>query len=119
MTPAPEDRGSRPILLPKGQRPPIRPADSVHSFRWSDLIRAYVHPAKIAIVEAMQVTNQPLSAKELTRMYSGGENDLSELAYHLRALAKIGLLKETHEAPVRGAREVFYFIDSDDDDSPL
>lgn len=117
MTLDQSNRGAGPILLPKGERPPIRPADSAQSFRWSDLIRAYIHPAKIVIGEAIQITGQPLSAKEISRM-SSDEFNLGELSYHLRALAKIGLLEQTHAAPMRGAREVFYFFDSSVDELP-
>jgi len=118
LTPGQENEGSRPNLLPKEERPPFRHADPAPSFRWSDLIDAYVHPAKIVIFEALQSTGQPLSAKELDRMSSAVDFNLVELSYHLRSLVKIGLLERTDVSPTRGSREVFYFLDPDHIDSP-
>jgi hypothetical protein len=65
------------------------------------------------ILEAMQVTGQPLSATEVSRMSSDDEFNVIELGYHLGALAKIGLLEATHQAPRRGALETFYFFRPD------
>jgi hypothetical protein len=112
MTPGHENEESRPNLLPKEERPPFR-HDPAPIFRWSDLIDAYIHPAKVAIFEALQWTGQPISAKELDRMSSAADFNLVELSYHLRSLAKIGLLERTDESPTRGSREVFYFPDPD------
>jgi DNA-binding transcriptional ArsR family regulator len=112
LTPGQENEGARPNLRPKEERPPFR-HDPAPSFRWSDLIDVYIHPAKIVIFEALQATGQPLSAKELDRMSSAVDFNLVKLSYHLRSLTKIGLLERTDESPTRGSREVFYFLDPD------
>jgi hypothetical protein len=111
MTPIGAERDAQPKLLPKDERPPFRPADWTPSFEWSGLIDAYVHPAKIFIVEALQWTGQPLSAKELNRMSSAVDFNLVDLSYHLRTLARVDLLEVTDESPTRGSMEKFYFFD--------
>lgn len=104
-------RGGIPVLLPRGERPVVSAADPALSVPWSDLIDAYVHPAKVAIFEALHALGQPLSATELSRM-APGDFDVEDFSYHLRTLEKLGLLVRTHEAPTRGVREKFYFLGS-------
>jgi hypothetical protein len=74
---------------------------------WAALIDAEVHPAKIAIVEAFDWIGEPFSASQLVAM-GGPSVGMNAASYHMRALAKNGLLRPVEVRPVRGASEVIY-----------
>jgi hypothetical protein len=79
------------------------------SFNWEVLVPAFVHPTKIAILEAMLWIGEPLSATDLTGLF--GEQDgiyVGTLSYHLVTLRRVGILKHVHSRSVRGATEKFY-----------
>jgi DNA-binding transcriptional ArsR family regulator len=77
-------------------------------FDWAALVSLVVHPMRVEIIETLRWTGEPLSASDLTRIF--GIGTLSVVSYHVRELAKAGVLKEISTRQVRGARETFYFF---------
>jgi DNA-binding transcriptional ArsR family regulator len=77
------------------------------SFSWESLVPLLVHPAKVAIIEAMAYIELPLSATDLDRLLQG-EASVSLLSYHLRKLAEIGAIERVRQDTVRGAVQTFY-----------
>jgi hypothetical protein len=78
-------------------------------FDWESLVPLFVHPAKVAVIEALAWIGQPLSPTELVAIV-GGRYKLGSLSYHVAYLAKLGVLAVTHERQVRGARETYYYF---------
>lgn len=74
---------------------------------WDALIGRLVHPTQVAIIEAMQWIDRPLSPVELARIFDG-EIPLSSVAYHVRRLSELDVLANVGMRQVRGAREHFY-----------
>jgi hypothetical protein len=83
-------------------------------FNWEALVPAFVHPTKIAILEAMVWIDEPLSATDLAGVF--GEHEgiyVGTLSYHLVKLRKVGIICHVHSRAVRGATEKFYVPISD------
>lgn len=54
---------------------------------------------------------QPLSATQLRNLFDEpGDHYLSNLSYHVRELARAGVIKKAGSRQVRGATETFYFF---------
>jgi len=99
-------------LLPR-QRPPSSRADiapAAAGFDWAALVAQTVHPAKVAIVEALQWVGHPLSALELTALLADAHYGKDLVAYHARALAKLGAIEVAATRRVRGAWENYYYF---------
>lgn len=96
------------VLLPAGERPRLCPQPPVS---WPSLIDCHIHPVKIATVEALRWIGGPLSAMELWLM-KVGEPKYGNVAYHVKALADLGLIRQTHERSARGTMEKFYALPS-------
>jgi hypothetical protein len=77
---------------------------------WAALVAHTIHPAKVAILEALRSVGVALSATELTEMLSDGEFNFDIVHYHLLSLAKVGAVAQTSSRPVRGARERHYVL---------
>jgi DNA-binding transcriptional ArsR family regulator len=81
------------------------------AFDWGTLVSRIVHPAQVAIVEALLYMGQPLSATELRDLFNEPEDYyLSLVSYHLKKLHEVGVLEETGTRRVRGGTETFYFF---------
>jgi DNA-binding transcriptional ArsR family regulator len=80
------------------------------SFEWDVLVPRVVHPLKVAIIEAIRSIGQPLSASELTKVIDIEEFPLSNVSYHVRRLAEVGVVKAVRKRQVRGSVETFYFF---------
>ena len=78
-------------------------------FQWDSLVPHFVHPIKVAIIEAMLWTGRPLSASELARIFLE-EFDLSLVSYHLNKLAEAGVFVQVGERQVRGAVQRFFYF---------
>jgi DNA-binding transcriptional ArsR family regulator len=76
---------------------------------WNALLCRLVHPTQVAIIEAFEWINRPLSATELEKLF-GGEVGLSSISYHLKRLKRLGVLELIGARAVRGASERFYFF---------
>jgi hypothetical protein len=76
-------------------------------FDWEALVPHGVHPTKVAVIEAMAYMDQPLSATQLLNLFDC-DWSLSQVSYHVTALAKFGVLEKVGERKVRGTMENFY-----------
>jgi DNA-binding MarR family transcriptional regulator len=73
---------------------------------WQLLARANTHPLRISILEVLGIDGgRTLSPKDLSLELQA---PLSNVNYHVTALAKAGLIEIVHERQVRGAVEHFY-----------
>jgi hypothetical protein len=79
-------------------------------FDWEGLVPLIVHPVKVAIIEAIDWINEPLSASDLTKVINDGKLRLPHVAYHVKNLGEIGVLKVVRRRAVRGSLEKFYFF---------
>jgi hypothetical protein len=86
-------------------------------FIWDSLIRLSVHPAKVAIIEAMEWIGVPLSPKELDRIFDE-EFGVSLVSYHMRTLAGASVVEKVRQQPVRGAMQNFYALSAMEPASP-
>jgi hypothetical protein len=108
---------SHPHILPPAWPRPGGTADGGGPvFDWAALVPRIVHPARVAIVEALFYIGQPLSATELRDLFDEPEcYYLSIVSYHLGKLVGYGALAETGSRQVRGATETYYFFPSPSD----
>jgi hypothetical protein len=62
---------------------------------WESYVPQFVHPVKVAAVEALLCIGEPLSVAQLTKLFSGEGEGFREsnIRYHLRHLVKVGLLE--------------------------
>lgn len=74
---------------------------------WSACILRFLHPLKVAIIEAFLWIEQPLPARFIDEMLDE-EFGVSLVSYHMRSLARAGIIEEDHQRPVRGALQTFY-----------
>lgn len=77
-------------------------------FEWEALVPHLVHPIKVAVIEALLWVDQPLSSTDLMKLFCREDMGLSHISYHVRALAKMRVLKKVRERRVRGSIETFY-----------
>lgn len=88
------------------------------SFQWEALIPYLVHPVKVAIIEASQWIEEPISARELDCVFDE-QFGLPLVSYHVRNLAGMGVLKKEGQQSVRGALQTFYVLaEKETADSP-
>jgi hypothetical protein len=80
------------------------------AFDWNALVAQVIHPVKVAIIEALEWTEKPLSATELRRAFGDSRLNTSRISYHLTTLGQIGVLEVVSRRYVRGATENFYFF---------
>jgi hypothetical protein len=92
--------------LAPDERPDLR---GQSRFAWASLIDDQVHPVKVAVVEVLRLVGGPLSARDLW-LIGVGEPAYSTVCYHVKALADLGLIEQTHRRPARGSVEKFYVI---------
>jgi Helix-turn-helix domain len=77
-------------------------------FDWNVLVPHIVNPTKVAVIEAMSWIGVPLSASELEKVFDDEEFGLSRISYHVRTLAKAGILRMVRQRQVRGSIQTFY-----------
>jgi hypothetical protein len=86
----------------------------------------FLHPIKVAVIEAMLFIDRPLSARSCEHLFDNGSG-VSLIAYHMRAMADAGVVAKVKDKPVRGAVQSFYQLppvdrfleDSDTHKSPI
>ena len=83
--------------------------DEPYQFDWSGLVPQVVHPLRVAIVEALDWINQPLSPSEFRDVFEQ-EFGLPTIAYHVNKLAEAGAIVEVGTQSVRGATQTFFFF---------
>jgi DNA-binding transcriptional ArsR family regulator len=79
-------------------------------FDWEALAFLVVHPLKVTIIEAIEWIDEPLSASDLTKVIDDDKLGLSHVAYHVKSLREIGVLKIVRRRTVRGAVEKFHLF---------
>lgn len=102
------DQDLLPWHRPKTKR--MEGAPDAPEFDWAGLVAQTVHPAKVAIVEALQWIGHPLSALELTAILADAHYGKDLIAYHARALAELGAIEVAASRRVRGAWENYYYF---------
>lgn len=86
-------------------------------FNWDSLVPYLVHPMKVAIIEAMEWVDEPLSPRELDLMFDE-QHGVSLIAYHMRTLVEVGVVEKVGQQPVRGAVQSFYSLAAVEPASP-
>ena len=76
-------------------------------FDWAALVALTVHPVRVAVIEALHFVEHPLSAPELSELLADSYYSADAIAYHARALAKLGALEVRR---IRGTRKQYYFF---------
>lgn len=80
---------------------------------WLGAVMGLVHPTKVIILETMLWTGRPTSATELEEI-AGGEPGLSAFSFHLKQLAKAGVLEVVGKLKIRKAQgsagETFFYL---------
>lgn len=76
-------------------------------FNWAALVPLVIHPMRVAIIEALLWIDEPLSASDIRKM-SDKDYSLGYICYHVKELAKGGVIKKVGQRKVRGATEKFY-----------
>lgn len=77
---------------------------------WGAVAACLLHPIRLQIVEAMLWIDRPLSAVELTGVFSDMDA-MSSVSYHVRCLSRGRVLKVVRRRQVRGAMQTFYRLD--------
>jgi hypothetical protein len=83
---------------------------------WEVYVPYFVHPVKVAVVEALLCIGAPLSTAQFAKLFSGQGESFREsnLRYHLGRLVKAGVLEVVPSSPFSEADRVdkfFYFAD--------
>jgi hypothetical protein len=74
---------------------------------WEGLVTRLLHETQLHIIEAMRWIDRPISPSQLVHVFDGSTY-LPSIAYHVRHLRKLGVIRESWSRPVRGATERFY-----------
>jgi len=86
-------------------------------FNWGTLVPYLIHPVKVAIIEAMEWVDVPLSPRELDRLFDE-QFGVSLISYHMRTLMDVGVVEKVRQQPVRGAVQTFYALATKEPTSP-
>jgi len=102
-----------PIKGPTGRAGPPAPGDSPFP-GWEAFIPQFVHPVKVAVVEALLWIEEPLSATQLAKLFSGKGERFPEpnVRYHVRHLVTVGVLEvlPLHPFSDGGSKEKFVYF---------
>ena len=99
----PPVRGRAEGVSTEGER-----GESTHD--WLALVPLQLHPAKVAVLEALAWVDTSLSPTDLVKLFDHQDYYLAMVAYHARKFADAGVLEVVRERRVRGATEKFYFF---------
>jgi predicted transcriptional regulator len=88
----------------------VASSNGLTEFDWEALVGTVLHPVKVAIIEALHWTEQPLSSTELVNLFSHRKYSLGVVSYHVTSLAKFGVIEMTGARQARGARETYYYL---------
>jgi hypothetical protein len=86
-------------------------------FNWGSLVPYLIHPLKVAIIEAMEWVEVPLSPRDLDRIFDE-QFGVSLVSYHMRTLVEIGVVEKVGQSSVRGALQTFYALAAKEPASP-
>jgi predicted transcriptional regulator len=73
----------------------------------SSLMRALEHPLRREILRMLHTSTEPRSPNELSKRLAN-DLSLSGVAYHVRTLARFGVVTKVRSQQVRGSTERFY-----------
>lgn len=104
------------VGLPK-HRPPVRPSrvdkgEGDEGCDWESLVSLFIHPAKVAVIEALHWIEQPLSSTEMVNLFEDRKYNLGVVSYHVSSLAKAGVIRAIGARQARGAQETYYYFPS-------
>lgn len=74
---------------------------------WAACVPRFIHPVKVAVIEAFLWVDRPLSSRELDLMFEE-EYGVSLVAYHVRGLTTADILQVVRQEPARGAIQTWY-----------
>jgi hypothetical protein len=74
---------------------------------WEAAFFSLLHPVQVAAVEAFGWIGEPISTRLLYEVLNRAW-PLGTIGYHVRRLARTGVLEERYREPVRGVTEHFY-----------
>lgn len=92
-------------------------ASKDNPFNWGSLVPHLVHPVKVAIIEAMEWVEVPVSPRELDRVFDE-RFGVSLVSYHMRTLADVGVVEKVRQQSVRGAVQTFYSLSAKEPANP-
>jgi hypothetical protein len=99
------------ILKPSDTQPLFERSEN--PVNWTMLVPKLVNPAKVTIIEAMLWIGRPMSATELEKV-ACGDTALKSFSYHLKRLAKEGVLEVVGKLKARKSpsanKETFFFF---------
>lgn len=81
---------------------------------WEPFLPQFVHPLKVAIVEALLYIGEPLSVRQFRKVFGGAGTEFCEsnVRYHLKHLAEIGVLEvvPARHSSGGGQRQRFFYF---------
>jgi hypothetical protein len=83
---------------------------------WGALAGRVLHPTQMAVVEAMLWVERPVSPVQLMHLLGSGTR-LPSVAYHVRRLSNLGVVKQTNTRQVRGTVEHFFSLNGTPSDA--
>jgi hypothetical protein len=75
---------------------------------WSILVGRLIHPTKALVIEALRWINLPLAASDLEKVFDDEELNLTTISYHVRTMAKVGVLERIKIERIRGGKKQLY-----------
>lgn len=72
---------------------------------WEAVARTEIHSLRVKLLEAIARASQPCSPVQLSNAF---DMPIGNVSYHVKALAKAGLIEIDREVPRRGALEHLY-----------
>jgi hypothetical protein len=79
-------------------------------FDWGSLVPQVIHPLKVAVIEALEWVQEPLSASDLSKIIDDERYRVPNVSYHMVKLAEVGAIEVVGECQRRGAVEKSYFF---------
>lgn len=102
-----------PTRDPTGRTGSVASSDSPFP-GWEAFIPQFVHPVKVAVVEALLWIGEPLSATQLAKLFSWKGERFPEpnVRYHVRHLVTVGILEVLPPDPFSdgGSKEKFVYF---------
>lgn len=85
------------------------PGEQRAEYDWAALVPKFMHPMKVAIIEALWRLERPLSASELSKVFDH-QYDISHVSHHMTSLWKLNVLRKAGQRRGRASIETFYAL---------
>lgn len=90
---------------------------------WEAVVLKFVHPVKVAVIEALLFIEKPLTAAQLAKLFSGNGGGFREphVRYHLHQLVRVNVLEVITPGPFGDGnrnQKYFYFAGCDAHEMP-